>query len=321
MIKGTGMTYREFEQKFPTDKAAIDYFLDVRYHGVITCPHCGQPVQYRYQKRAKIFHCYHCKNTFSPFKDTIFAKTHIGMRMWFFAIHLFMNGRKGFSACQLQRELGVSYPTAWRMFQQIRVAMGNEDMSKAFKDIVEIDETYVGGKPRKNNTIIDHEGHIIYKDMTKAKRGRGTKKTPIVGVKERSTGRVYAQVALPNENGEKLSGKQMLTILDEVCEDDTTVMTDDAKEYNILDKATPNNFHHFSVNHSLGQYSAGNGINTNGIENFWAIFKRGWYGTYHHMSLKYMQRYINEFCYRQNTRNIPAAFDLLLSRAVLHDIA
>jgi transposase-like protein len=220
----------------------------------------------------------------------------------------------------MARELGVTQTTAWRMLQQIRIAMGNEDMSKAFQGLVEIDETYVGGKPRKTNTILDDDGKVIYRGRVKNKRGRGTKKTPVIGVKERSTGRVYAKVALPNEDGEKLSGKQLLDILDEVCKDNATVISDDWGGYKILDKPHANNFYHLSVNHSLGQYSAGNGVHTNGIESIWAVFKRGTYGTYHHISVKYMQRYVHEFSFRQNTKDIPTAFDILLSRSVLDDV-
>jgi hypothetical protein len=132
---------------------------------------------------------------------------------------------------------------------------------------------------------------------------------------------VYAKVALPDNDGKKLSGKQLLDILDEVCQDNTTVISDDFGGYKILDKPHDNNFYHLSVNHSLGQYSAGGGIHTNGIESIWAVFKRGVYGTYHHISVKYMQRYVHEFSFRQNTKDIPTAFDILLSRSVLNDVA
>jgi transposase-like protein len=313
------MTLIRLYKLFPTEEAAIDYFLTIRYGGEITCPHCGNTAHlYRYTDRGKAFHCYKCHNSFSPFSDTIFRKTHLDLRQWFVAIALFLDGRKGISACQIGRNIGVSYPTAWRMLQQIRIAMSNEDTRKAFESIVEIDETYVGGKPRKYNTRLDEQGHPIQPELHN-KRGRGTKKTPVVGVKERSTGNVYAKVMLPNDQGMKLSGKQLLGILNTACKNKTTVISDDFKGYNILDKPHDNQFVHLTVNHSLGQYSAGNGIHTNGIENFWSIFKRGHYGMYHHMSVKYLQRYVNEFCFRQNTRKHKNAFDILLSRCVLRD--
>jgi hypothetical protein len=215
------------------------------------------------------------------------------------------------------------------MLKQIRTAMGNVEVAKTFEALVEIDETYVGGKPRKENVYIDAEGKLHKSHTEENKRGRGTKKTPVIGIKERNTKKVYAQVALPNKDGKKLTGKQLFEVLDKVCKDkyeditgeekNTTVISDEFKGYNILDKKT--DFIHLSVNHSLGQFSDGNGIHTNGIEGFWANLKRGVYGIYHHISVKYMQRYVDEFCFRQNNREYGLAFDTVLSQSVLGSVA
>ena len=182
----------QFWKRFPDEKAAIDYFLDIRYKGNLTCPHCGATVSiYRYRERPKFFQCSTCNNTFSPFKDTIFKKTHLDLRLWFFAIKEFLNSRKGISACYLERELDVTYKTAWRMLQQLRIAMNNKEKEEEFSMFVQIDETYIGGKPRKaNNTT----GIKVYH-----KRGRGTNKIPVVGMKESSTSRVYAKVMMAND--------------------------------------------------------------------------------------------------------------------------
>jgi hypothetical protein len=236
------------------------------------------------------------------------------MRKWFYAIHLVLNDKKGISSYQLEREIGVTHKTAWRMLRLIREAMGNEDMAKAFECFVEIDETYIGGRPRKENTKFDANGNPIPK--AKHKHGRGTDKTPVIGVKERNTKKVYAQVALPNEQGQKLSGKQLLTVLDKVCQDGTTVASDDFSGYGILDKKEVRQFIHVTVNHSIGQFSAGNGIHTNNIENFWSLIKRQWVGTHHHYSVKYMQGYIDEMCFRQNHRKNSKSFDTLLGQCV-----
>jgi transposase-like protein len=311
------MTFFTFNQMFPTEQSAVNYFIHKRYSDTLVCPHCGSVVQiYRYRNRPKVFKCTACNNTFSPFSNTIFEKSSTDMRKWFYAIHLALNAKKGISGCQLQRELGVTYKTAWRILQQIRIAMGNKNMAKTFDALVEIDETYVGGKPRKENVKLDKNGTVISSDKEPLKRGRGTDKTPVVGVKERNSKKVYARVALPNEQGQKLTGKQLLNILDTVCADNTTVVSDDFSGYNILDKKHDNNFIHFTVNHSIGQFSDGKGVHTNNIENFWSILKRGWVGTYHHWSVKYMQRYVNEFCFRQNERKNTAVFDVLLKQAV-----
>jgi transposase-like protein len=205
------------------------------------------------------------------------------------------------------------------MLQQIRIAMGNQDMSKAFEAFVEVDETYVGGKPRKENVKLDENGKVIPSEKKPSKRGRGTSKTPVVGVKERSSKKVYAKVALPNAAGQKLTGKQLLAILDAVCKDDTTVISDDFGGYNILDKEA-SKFVHLSVNHSAGQFAMGK-IHTNNIENFWSILKRMHFGTYHKISVKYMQRYVDECCFRQNNRENSTAFDALLKQSLLKKIS
>jgi transposase-like protein len=279
------MTFYEFQAKFPTEKAAIDYFLETRYHGELVCPHCGAKIKvYKDRKRARVCHCRNCGNSFSPFSGTIFEKSSTDFRKWFYAIHLVLNAKKGISGCQLQRELGVTYKTAWRMLRLIREAMGNGDM-KDFSVFVEVDETYIGGKPRKEN------------GKPKAKRGRGTSKTPVVGVIERGTGKVRAKVMLPDAAGKKLSGKQLLEVVKGACAEGTTVATDDFRSYGILDRKG-SLFYHVTVNHSLGQFSAGNGIHTNTIESFWSLLKKQYFGTHHHYSVKYMQGYLDEMCFR-----------------------
>lgn len=300
------MTFFDFMIKFPTEKAVIKYFLKIRYNDVLICPHCGSKVRVQHRNdNLKLCNCHNCNNTFSPFKNTIFEKSSTDLRKWFYAIHLFLNSKKGISGLQLQREIGVTYKTAWRMLKQIRSAMGNTDMSKAFEAMVEIDETYIGGKPRKMNG-----------ETEPSKRGRGTKKTPVVGVKERSSSHVFAKVALPNEEGKKLTGKQLFNILDSVCKKDATVLTDDFRDYNFMNhkNTNKNNYYRISVNHLESIYSLGNGLHTNGIESFWALLKRGILGIYHHVSVDYLQEYVNEFCFRQN--NGTSSFDVLLKQGI-----
>jgi transposase-like protein len=317
----SAMNFFQFERKFPDEKAAIDYFLGIRCQGALTCPHCGAEVSiYRYRDRPKFFHCYSCGRPFSPFKGTIFEKTHIDMRRWFYAMKLFLNSRKGISGCQLERELGVTYATAHRMLKQIRIAMANEKEREQFELFVEMDETYVGGKPRKKNKLFYKGGDAAETGETKSKRGRGTDKTPVVGIKERGTGRVYAKVMPPNGKGQKLTGKQLYALIKEICKEGATVATDDFSGYKILNRPKQREkYAYVTVNHSKGQYYAGNGIHTNGIENFWSVFKRGITGICHHTSAEYLQRYVDEFCFRQNTRLDTDMFNVLLSQCVLNN--
>lgn len=286
------MTFFDFMIKFPTQDSIIKYLIDKVFNGVIVCPKCGHIHKvYKCGNRLKVFHCKNCNQSFSIFTNTIFENTHCDLRKWFFAIHLILNDKKGVSGYNLQRETGVTYKTAWRINHQIRKAMSDDNFKNKFSCIVEIDETYVGGKPRAIS---------MDSDLPKNKRGRGSSKTPIVGIRERNTGNVYAKVMLPNKEGKCLSGKQLFKILSDTCDNDTIIMTDEFRGYNNLDHKNPKNFIRLSVNHSQQEYSKGNGIHTNGIESFWSNIKRGVYGVFHHISVKYMQNYIDEFCYRTN---------------------
>jgi len=212
---------------------------------------------------------------------------------------------------KIYRGLGMkSYKGAWRMMKQIRLAMGKEEMKEVFEAIVEIDETYIGRKPRKKNKHDEREDNENFN-----KRGRGTNKTPVIGVKERGTGKVHAVVANKNMDGQQLTGKQLFKVLDKVCKANCKVMTDQFSGYNILDKKNDKNFIRLQVDHSV-IYSMGNGIHTNGIESFWALLKRGIHGIFHHISTDYLQSYINEFCFRLNYRENNIAFDKLVSLSV-----
>jgi transposase-like protein len=295
------MNFIQFLNKFSNEKAVIDHFIYIRYGKKVACHHCGSLKVYQRKKYPKVFACNDCKNNFSIFKDTIFEKTSTDLRKWMYAIHLFLNGKKGISGLQLQREIGVTYKTAWRMLKQIRIEMGNKENPEFSQTILEMDETYVGGKPRKTDNDDAN------------KRGRGTKKTPVVGIADRVNKKVHAKIAKLNKQGKRLSGIQLLDILDKVCkEDDSVIITDEFRGYNSF---TNQNKYHLRVDHTK-EYSNGS-IHTNNIESFWATLKRGIYGIYHHVSVDYLQNYINEFCFRWNNRENSNMFDLVLQQAVL----
>ena len=259
------MTYMELSEKYPTERAVISHFLTIRYPNGATCNHCGSTRVYQERKYPKSFHCNDCRNNFSPFKGTIFEKSSTDLRKWMYAIHLFLNGKKGISGLQLQREIGVTYKTAWRMLQQIRIAMGNAEQKEFFDTIVEIDETYVGGKPRKDNKKDDDDDT----PSTPNKRGRGTDKTPVVGIVDRKNKQVFAKVAIPNDKGQKLTANQLMNILKVVSkqENKNTVMSDEFKGYDPLSK---NNFIHLRVDHQKAFVDGD--IHTNGIIFRWGQF-------------------------------------------------
>jgi len=308
------MTIFEFKKKFPTEKAAINFIIETKYpNKQYICPKCGVVKEkiYRQKYDSRKLYCNNCKSEFSALSGTIFANTHLSLRMWLYAINLTLISRKGISAMQLQRELGMnSYKGAWRMKKLIRDAASKEEMKNVFEAIVEIDEAYIGGKPRKKNKHDEPETNENFN-----KRGRGCAKVPVIGVKERNTGRIYAVVANKNEDGKQLTSKQLFSVLKKVCKDNTTVMTDQYAGYNILDKPNSKNFIRLKINHNVF-YSMGNGIHTNGIESFWALVKRGIHGIFHHISIVHLQSYINEFCFRLNNRDNDVAFQKLVCLAV-----
>ena len=241
------------------------------------------------------------------------------MRNWFYAIHLFLNDKKGVSACNLQRELGVAYKTAFRMLHKIREAMGNVAVRRDFGGFVEVDETLLGGKPRKQNALVKPDGTIIPRKYPKkkSKRGLGSDKTVVTGILERETGRLRLKVAVSNGTSKRgLSGKELLGIIEKACKDGTVVLTDNWKGYNILDN--DKRYIHFSVNHSKGEYCnfLNKNIHTNGIENFWSILKRAYFGTYHHYSVKHMQKYLDECGFRYHHRKNERIFDVVLEQAI-----
>lgn len=141
------MIFSEFLGKFSTEKDMVDFYLKTRYSNKLTCNHCQSEKVYQRRNNLKLFDCNTCGNTFSPFKETIFKKSSTDLRKWMYAIYVLLNGKKNISALQLQREVGVTYKTAWRMLRQIRTAMGNKKQEDIFKTVMKLDETCVGSQP------------------------------------------------------------------------------------------------------------------------------------------------------------------------------
>ena len=301
-----------FFEKFPTELSVIEYFIKVRYTDKkeAVCPHCGSVGRTSHRKdMPRVFQCNSCNNSFSVFKDTIFEKSDTDLRKWFYAIHLMLNSKKGISGYQLQREIKVTYKTAWRMLKKIREAMSNEELA-LFQEISEIDETYVGGKPRKQAKKDRDDDD----DMPSSgnKRGRGTDKTPVIGIVNRALNKVVAKVAELNEQGQKLSGKQLIAFIKETVESDSTIYSDEFKGYNQVSK---HGYKHERVDHTR-EFAYGS-IHTNSIESFWAVLKRGIVGIYHHVSTKYLQLYVNEFAFRWNNRDSEDMFGLIAKNSIL----
>jgi len=278
-------------QQYPTDNDCLTHLEKVRWPGGPRCPYCNSantsalPKEHRY-------HCNNCNTSYSVTVGTIFHDTKLDLQKWFLAISLILNAKKGISSRQLSRDVEVNKNTGWYMAMRIRKAM--VEHGDLLKGIVECDECYIGGKPRKGND--PKSGNH--------KRGRGTDKIPVVGVIERN-GRVKAKVA------KDLKSKSLARFIREKVQiEGATVMTDEFSGYCRLKYFVK----HETINHQVA-YVCGN-IHTNSIESFWAILKRGIVGQYHKVSAKHLGKYIDEFSYRFNHRKNPEVFALTLSNAV-----
>jgi len=292
-----------------TEKQARKYLEKTLWPNGPVCPHCGNGEKSYLLKgkstRPGVYNCATCRKQFTVTIGTVMEDTHLPLRTWLMGFSLMCSAKKGISALQLQRDLNLgSYKTAWRMLKQIRKVMSNIEHGKTFEAMVEIDETYIGGKPRKKNRKDDRDKHN--------KRGQGTKKNPVIGIVDREKKKVYTKVSLPNKERKKLSGNQILAILNQVCKKKSTIITDEFTGYNILRKTE---HVHLVIDHTKGFVD--DFVHTNNVESFWAILKRGVYGIYHHVSVKYLQAYVNEFCFRFNNKDNEDMFDLMLSQAVI----
>ena len=263
-------TIQDFNKEFPDNDSCLQYLFNQRFSGAV-CPSCGKAGNYHRQVNTSHFVCSCGKHQLSPKKDTIFENSSTDLYKWFFAIFLFSNSKNGVSAKELQRQLGVTYKCAWRIAKQIR-SLFSED-KEPFDGTVEVDETYIGGK-------------------AKGKRGRGSdKKTPVVGLVERE-GSVRAVVT------ENVKSSTVMPLIKDNVKKGSVVMTDEFVVYKAVPKA---GYNHHTVNHKSKEYV--NGVkHTNTIEGFWSQLKRSVNGTYHAVSPKYLQTYVDEFAYRYNQR-------------------
>lgn len=282
--------------RYPDHEACIEHLEEVRWGDETRCPHCNSEQVGRKADGDRIgrWNCHSCHASFNVLAGTIFEKTRIPLQKWFLAIGLMLNAKKSLSSCQLGRDLDLNQKSAWYMQQRIRAALTNKQADLLW-GLVEVDETYVGGKPRRTNKKDDH---------TPNKPGRGTKKTAVIGAVERG-GQVIAKVA------KDLTSKGIVNFLKDTMDPDNSLLiTDEYKGYNAVKSFMP----HAVINHS-DMYVDGT-IHTNTIEGFWALIKRAWYGSHHHYSKLYMPLYIAETCWKYNERKNPNAFGTFLRRCL-----
>lgn len=288
------MTVAQFEAMFPDEEACKTYLQARRWPEGVRCPRCGNDKVFPVSSMPFKWQCYQCAPgsgyRFSVIAGTIFENTNKPLRDWFRVTHLMLASKKGMSALQIQRMMGFgSYETAHSMCHKIRAALIEPEAKLG--GIVEVDETYVGGKDK--NRHVSKREHIV---------GRGGSKFTVVGAVKRK-GNVIARV-VDNVKRETLEAFVRETVSNRV----SLICTDDFSGYGRLARKYP----HRSVNHSADQHVINDGIvgsiHTNTIEGFWSLVKRGVIGSYHKVSRKYLPLYVAEFQFRYNNRHNPDIF-------------
>lgn len=279
-------TINDFNTQYPDDDTCLDEIFKAKYGSLKECPKCKKDTKFNKIKARKCYCCEFCGFQLHPVANTIFHKSDTPLKNWFYAIYLFSTSKNGVSAMELQRQLGCTYKCAWRMAKQIRLLFEQNEL--ALENIVEMDETYYGGK---------HKGL----------RGRGSEnKTPVFGMVERK-GMVKAKVTVDTKR------KTVMPIVREHVKIGTQIITDEYLPYRTLSKE---GYNHQTVNHGVREYVRGD-VYTNTIEGFWSQLKRSINGTYHSVSPKYLQSYVNEFSYRYNYRSyLGSLFPLILAEVV-----
>jgi transposase len=280
----------EFFAEFANDDACLIRVMEVRYGPRHVCSHCGKDATFHKIAGRHAFSCAACGDHVYPCAGTIFQDSRTSLQTWFYAIYLFIATRHGVSGKELQRALGVTYKTAWRMGQQIRKLMGSTDEFEILKGHVELDEAYVGGR-------------------RPGKRGRGAEgKTIVMGMAERG-GKIATKV-IPDVKKATLRGVVIGNV-----EPGSVVSTDELMSYGLLED---DGYKHGTVKHgakewSYYDYQHDAVHNTNRVESFWRLFKKSIASTHIHISAKYADRYLGEFAFRSNHRVMGnAMFDLLI---------
>jgi transposase-like protein len=264
-------TINDFNNQFPNDVACLEWLKNYLYPSGIICKSCGKVTSHSKLSNLPVYSCNRCGSHTHPMSGTIFERSRTPLKSWFYAVFLMSATRCGISAKQLQRELGVTYKTAWRMFKEIRSLL--QDTIQPMSGQVEIDETYIGGRRH-------------------GKRGRGAEgKMPVFGITQRD-----GEVSATKVNNLKKS--TVYPLIKERVLPQSMIYTD---EFPMYDKLHKQGYHHKRVHHASKVWVMGN-AHTNTIEGFWSVLKRGINGVYHAVSEKYLQNYIDECAFRYNHR-------------------
>ncbi len=289
-------TIKQFNEKYIDDNACLYQVFLSRYSHLENCPECSGKFSYYKVTDRKCYACAYCGHQLHPLAGTIFHKSSTSLKNWFYAIFLFSTSKNGVSAKELERQLGVTYKCAYRIAKQIRKLF--DKSVSILTNIVEIDEAYVGGKEANK-----------HKDKkTPNNQGRSLKTKSAVLVAVERQGNIIAKVVVHTK-----SSIVKPFIRENICIT-AEVKTDEYRAYNSLKTL---GYRHDKVDHGKGEYVKGN-THTNNLEGFWSQLKRSINGTYHSVSPKYLQTYVNEFAYRYNRRNdVTPLFKSMIAKVLM----
>lgn len=290
----------EITKKLNTQRRCIHYLEQLRWHGKIHCVYCKSSKITCVNKELR-HHCNSCNKSFSVLVGTIFEASNLPLSKWFVAISLVMNAKKGISSRQLARHIEVTKDTAWYLQKRLREAMKEGD-KKLLKGLVEADETYIGGNAKNRSK----KARAKLKEEGKLQNSGMMHKTPVVGLLERK-GKVSTKVI------KHADGLTIKPIIRDKVDRNSVLISDGYGAYYGLNNEFKS---HEVINHHQDEYVRGI-FHTNNIEGFWSLVKRGIVGQYHKISLRYLQKYLDEFCFKYNYKTHENIFKLFIENAVV----
>ncbi len=264
-------------ERYSDEDKCREYLEALKWHEGVKCPRCGSEKVSHITKRHQ-YDCDKCRYQFTVTACTIFHDSHLPLWKWFLAVYLMTESKKGISANQLSRSLKISYKTAWYLCHRIRKAIEEATHKTKLTGIVEVDETYVGGKYDRRRKRLPHE------------------KQAVMGLLQRDGTFEARTIRTPSK-------KILCGVVNDRVDKSAMIMTDELPAYTSLDKT----FKHDCVKHSVKEYVRGD-VHTNGVESAWSLFKRSIVGSYHKISTKHMDKYLDEFEWRFNGRENPYLF-------------
>jgi transposase-like protein len=292
MAQTKAPTLRQFQDRFPTEDSCLDHLFQVRYADM-DCPKCDRELKYSRVKGRRAYQCQWCANQLYPTAGTPFDRTRTSLREWFYVMFLFTTSRNGVAAKRVEREIGVTYKTAWRMCHEVRkymAALDSDDPLGGVGEVVQVDETWIGGKA-----------------VGKGRAYKGNK-TAVMGMLE-PKGELITRV---------IPDAKRVTLWSHICDNvlpGTILHTD---QYHAYRSITLRGYRHETCNHEREEWVGPKGACVNTLEGFWRLLKRGINGTHIHVSPKHLPKYLGEFEYRWNMRAVP---HLMLDRLLYSFVA